>query len=70
MMSTNFWDFLTPPLLSAFGTDLLYYKIHATSLTICFSLTPSPFDADIISGSPLRARSTYYCDYETAQNEK
>ena len=51
MMSAKFSDFLTPTPLYVFGSDL-YYKIHATSLTMSvFQDSPPPSDADIISGS-------------------
>ena len=41
MMSTKYSDFLTPSPLSTFGTDL-YYKIHATSLSMSAFQWPPP----------------------------
>lgn len=46
----NFWLFLTRSLSSAFGTDL---NSRTTVYNVCFSMTPSPSDADIMSGSCL-----------------
>ena len=54
MMSAKFSDFLTSSPLSAFGSDL-YYKIHATSLTLsAFPCFLPLFNVDIISGTSLK----------------
>ena len=54
MTSATFSDFLTPsPPCPRWATGL-YYKIHATSLTLsAFPLPPSPLGADVINGWPL-----------------
>ena len=52
MTSVKFSDFLTPPPCPRWATGL-YYKIHATSLTVsAFPLPPPPLGADVINGWP------------------
>ena len=54
MTSAQFSDFLTPsPPCPRWATGL-YYKIHATSLTLsAFPLPPPPLSVDVINGWPL-----------------
>ena len=44
------FGFLTPSLLSTFGADLYSCNLP---YYVCYFMTPSPSDADIISGSSL-----------------
>ena len=64
MISAKFSDSLTPPPLSAFGSDL-YYKIHATSLTMFHDPPPPPIVTSYQEACRAKAISVSECEEET-----
>ena len=62
MTSAKFSDFLTPSPPCPHWATGLYYKIHATSLTLsAFPLPPSPLAAEVINGWTLMHQFSWPC---------